>query len=381
MKTDIHDKVWVEVSKSALIANLKQIRALVAPSAVMAVVKSNAYGHGLVEVAKTIQSYAEWLVVDSIIEAMQLRSAGIKNKVLIIGYIDPEDLKYCSKYGFSFVAYDRDTIKTIKKDKKAKKGTYKIHLKIETGTTRQGLNGKDLLAFAKDATAVQSIVIEGVYTHYANIEDTVDPAYAMNQLACFQQEVDALNKIGIVPEVIHTAASAAAVLYKETRFSSIRLGIVLYGHWPSREVQVVAKQRKTRMDIQPVLTWKTRIAQVKRVVKGTPVSYGLTERVHRDSKIAVLPVGYWDGYDRGLSSIGHVLIRGQVCKIVGRICMNMMMVDVTDVSGVSVHDEVVLIGKQKKQVITAEDLASKIGTIQYELLTRINPRITRKLVD
>lgn len=380
MKPTIHDKVWIEISKSALINNLKQIRALVAPSDVMAVVKSNAYGHGLIEVAKTIQSHAKWFVVDSIVEAMQIRSAGIKNKILIIGYIDPLDLKLCAINGFSFVAYDRETIKAIKNDKKAKKGSYRIHLKIETGTTRQGLNGKDLLVFAKEASAIQSIVIEGAYTHYANIEDTVDPAYAMNQLAVFQQEIDALKQAGVSPSVIHTAASAAAVLYKETRFSTIRLGIVLYGHWPSREVQVISKQRKTRLDIHPVLTWKTRVAQVKRVAKGTPVSYGLTERVHRDSKIAVLPVGYWDGYDRGLSSIGHVLIRGQVCKIIGRICMNMMMVDVTDVSGISVHDEVVLIGQQKKQVITAEDLASKIGTIQYELLTRINPRITRKLV-
>lgn len=380
MEGIIHDKVWVEISRSALISNICQVRKLVKPTKVMAVVKSNAYGHGLVEVAKTICKYADWFVVDSIAEALQLRSSGIKNKILIIGYIDPSDISLCAKYHFSFVMYDRKMLRLIQKDKKAKKGSYKIHLKIETGTTRQGLNGDELIAFAKEAISISSIDIEGAYTHYANIEDTIDPAYAMSQLATFEEELIALKKVGISPSVVHTAASAAAVLYKETRFDAIRLGIVLYGHWPSREVQVVSKQKKTPLEIKPVLKWKTRIAQVKHVKKGTPVSYGLTERVHRDSKIGVLPVGYWDGYDRGLSSIGHVLVRGHLCKIIGRICMNMMMIDITDVPGASAHDEVVLIGAQKNQIISAEDVAEKIGTIHYELLTCINPRITRKLV-
>lgn len=380
MEGIIHDKVWVEISRSALISNICQVRKLVKPTKVMAVVKSNAYGHGLVEVAKTICKHADWFVVDSIAEALQLRSSGIKNKILIIGYIDPSDISLCAKYHFSFVMYDRKMLRLIQKDKKAKKGSYKIHLKIETGTTRQGLNGDELIAFAKEAISISSIDIEGAYTHYANIEDTIDPAYAMSQLAAFEEELIDLKKVGISPSVVHTAASAAAVLYKETRFDAIRLGIVLYGHWPSREVQVVSKQKKTPLEIKPVLKWKTRIAQVKHVKKGTPVSYGLTERVHRDSKIGVLPVGYWDGYDRGLSSIGHVLVRGHLCKIIGRICMNMMMIDITDVPGASAHDEVVLIGAQKNQIISAEDVAEKIGTIHYELLTCINPRITRKLV-
>lgn len=380
MEGTIHDKVWVEISRSALISNVRQVRSLVKPSEVMMVVKSNAYGHGLVEVAKAIREYANWLVVDSIVEAMQLRNAGLKNKILIIGYIDPMDFSLCSKHRLSFVLYDSKMLRLIKKDRKAKKGSYRIHLKVETGTTRQGLNGKELIAFAKEAASIPSILIEGAYTHYANIEDTIDPAYAMAQLASFKKELASLKAEGISPLMAHTAASAAAVLYKETRFDAIRLGIVLYGYWPSREVQIVAKQQQIRLDIKPVLTWKTRIAQVKQVKKGTPVSYGLTERVHRDSKIAVLPVGYWDGYDRGLSSVGHVLVRGCDCKVIGRICMNMMMIDVTDVPNVSAHDEVVLLGTQKNQTISAEDVAGKIGTIPYELLTRINPRITRKLV-
>lgn len=380
MEEAIHQKVWVEISKSALLHNVKQIQRIVKPCGVMAVVKSNAYGHGIKEVAKIVQKNVEWFVVDSLVEAIELRSSGIQNRLLVIGYIDPADVSLCAKHRISFVMYDRKMLAAIASDRKAKKGSYRIHLKIETGTTRQGLQGKELIAFASEVSAVPSAIIEGAYTHYANIEDTIDPAYAMAQLARFEEEIQALKKAGSTPSVVHTAASAAAILYKETRFDSIRLGIALYGHWPSREVQIVSKQRGIQLDLKPVLTWKTRVAQVKTVNPGTPVSYGLTERLQRKSKIAVLPVGYWDGYDRGLSSVGQVLIRGRLCKIVGRICMNMMMVDVTDVPGVSAHDEVVLIGSMKKQSVTAEEISAKIGSIQYEILTRINPMIKRIVV-
>lgn len=347
----------------------------------MAVIKANAYGHGLEQVAKILAKEVSWFVVDSIVEAMRLRAAGIKNRVLIIGYIDPSDLSICAKRGFSFVAYDELALEAIERDTRAKKGSYRIHLKIETGTTRQGLEGDALTSFAERAKEIPSVLIEGAYTHYANIEDTIEPDYAMSQLSRFKNQLERLKVIGVAPEFVHTAASAAAILYPETRFDAIRLGISLYGHWPSREVQVVSKQRKIKLDLRPSLTWKTRIAQIKHVVKGTPVSYGLTERVQRNSSIAVLPVGYWDGYDRGLSLIGQVLVRGKVCKIVGRICMNMMMVDVTDVRGVQAHDEVVLMGSQGKGVISAEEVATKIGTIQYEVLTKINPLIERMIVS
>jgi alanine racemase len=380
MKGQIHQKVWVEISKSALLSNLKQIRALTKPSDVMAVVKSNAYGHGLLEVASIIRNKVEWFVVDSLTEAMELRTAGIKNSILIIGYIDPADVYLCAKHRFSFVVYNPYVIREIRKDKKAKKGAYHIHLKVETGTTRQGLSGDELVSLAKAASVVPSIEIEGIYTHYANVEDTIDPSYAMNQLSRFKDEIDALKAAGIHPKMAHTAASSATILYPETRFDTIRLGIALYGHWPSREVQIVANRESIQLDLKPALTWKTIIAQVKSVKKGTGISYGLTERVHRDSKIAVLPVGYWDGYDRKLSSAGLVLVRGHICKVIGRICMNMMMIDVTDVPGVRTNDEVILVGPGKNQTISTEDISAKAGTIQYEFLTRINPKTLRKIV-
>lgn len=345
----------------------------------MAVVKANAYGHGMVSVSKAISDLVDWFGVDSIDEALTLRKNGVKKPILIIGYIPPTRIQECAKHGFPFVAYNVETLKAISKIK-AKKGAFKIHLKIETGTTRQGLEGASLDAFVKRIKKIPSIKIEGAYTHYANIEDTTDPAYAMKQLKRFKSEIARLKKLGVEPSILHTACSAAAILYPETHFNMIRLGISLYGHWPSKETLAVARQKKTKIELKPALAWKTVVAQVKSVPKGTHVGYGLTETMSRKSKVAVLPVGYWDGVDRKLSSVGHVLIRGRRCKIVGRVCMNMVVVDVTDVPSVKSGDEAVLIGRQGKEWIGAEDVASKIGTIQYEVVTRINPLIERRLV-
>lgn len=379
MKNGTHPKVWVDVSTSALRTNVRSIQTRVKPAKIMAVVKSNAYGHGMAGVAKSVSMSADWFGVDSIDEALILRKNGIKKPILILGFIPLARIGACAKHGFSFAVYNTETLKAISKIK-AKKSAFKIHLKIETGTTRQGLNGSALDDFVRRALKIPSIEIEGAYTHYANIEDTTDPAYAMNQLKRFKAELARIRKIGVEPSVLHTACSAAAILYPDTHFNMVRLGISLYGHWSSKETQAVAGQKKRKVELVPALTWKTIVAQVKDVPKGAHVSYGLTEKVSRPSKLAVLPVGYWDGLDRGLSSVGEVLIGGRRCKIMGRICMNMTVVDVTDVRSLKSGDEAVLIGRQGREVISAESVASKIGTIQYEVLTRINPLIERRMV-
>lgn len=373
-------RTWVEVSKSALLHNVKSIKMHVAPTPVMAVVKANAYGHDPLLVAKTVASEAAWFGVDDLDEAIQLRKAGLKKPILILGYVRMNRLADCAKFSVSFVAYNLETLKTLKK-LKAKKGAFKIHIAIETGTTRQGVHvGDDLNAFVRLAQTIPSVKIEGAHTHFANIEDTTDPSYAMGQLKLYEKGLSQIKKMGVTLDLRHTAASAGAILYPQTKFDLIRLGMSLYGHWSSKETKVSAAYRSKTLTLTPAATWKTIIAQVKHVKKNTPVSYGCTERVSRDSKIAVLPVGYWDGFPRSLSSVGHVLIRGHRCKVVGRVCMNMVMVDITDVPGVKMEDEVVLIGAQGSETITAEELAGWAGTIQYEFLTRINPLIERKLV-
>lgn len=372
------NKTWIEVSSSALRKNIAAISGVVKPAKVMAIVKSNAYGHGLIHTSKAVQDLTDWFGVDSLDEAITLRKNGIKKPILILGYIHPSDLTKCADLKCSFVAYNLDTLKEISKDRS--KRQYRIHLKIETGTSRQGLSGKELDSFALKASKMKNVVIEGAYTHFANIEDTTDPSYAMEQIRRFKTELSRLKRLDIVPELVHAASTAGALLYPEARFDMIRLGISLYGCWPSKEAQVAAKARKVSINLTPALMWKTVVAQVKTIPRGTPVSYGLTERVTRPSRIAVLPIGYYDGYDRKLSSIGHVLIHGHSCKVLGRVCMNMTVVDVTDVPNVKNGDEVVLLGSQKKASISADDIAAKAGTISYEFLARINQGIERVVV-
>lgn len=377
-------KTWVEVSRSALQSNVKIFRNLVkSKTNVMAVIKSNAYGHGLKETALGVQSQVDWFGVDSLEEGIRLHQAGITKPILVLGFIRPLCIKQAVENGLSFVAYEPAILKELKKlstQGLLKKYPAKLHLKVETGTVRQGLNGKALLDFAKSAHKIQGVRIEGIYTHFANIEDTTDHTFADLQLKRLLEEKEKLIKAGIKPEITHAGCTAAALLFADTHLDMIRLGIGLYGLWSSKETQAVAQKMHLNIKFKPALTWKAIIAQIKSVPKGTAISYGLTEHVTRPSKIAILPIGYWDGYDRGLSGSGHAIIRGTRCKVVGRICMNMMMVDVTDVKGVKVQDEAVLLGSQKNEKITAEEMASKISTINYEVITRINPLIPRILI-
>jgi alanine racemase len=380
-------KTWVEISRTALSNNVNAFRSHVGEkTAVMAVVKSNAYGHGLLQVAKIADKEGvAWFGVDNVDEGIALRKAGIAKPILILGYTLNERLKDCVDHCLSFVVYNLETVKAIrslklkKLPKHPKLGTKAafVHIKIETGTTRQGVFGTELQKLVRELKKTSGVVIEGASTHFANIEDTTDHSYAEQQLQRFQDGLSILAKEGINPPWKHAACSAATVLFPDTYFNVVRLGISMYGLWSSKETLAVARQKHRLLKLTPIMTWKTVVAQLKRVKKGTPVSYGLTEHVSRDSVLAVLPIGYWDGYDRKLSSVGHVLVRGQRCKVMGRICMNMCVVDVTDVPRVKVEDEVVLIGTQGKETVPADEVASKYGTINYELVTRVNPLIPR----
>lgn len=373
-------KTWVEINKNNLLHNLEQIRNLVGEKIkIMGVVKANAYGHGLTEVAGVISDKVDWLGVDSLSEALKLRQVAIKKPILVLGYTELKDLKEAVKNNISLTVYNKETIEKLGKIPIHNPNLNpKIHIKIETGTARQGVLENEILEFIKFVKQYPSIEIQGISTHYANIEDTTDSSFAKAQLEIFSRAAEILKKEGVTP-LRHTACSAATILFPETHFDMVRLGISMYGLWSSKETKAVAKNKNLELDLKPALTWKTIIAQIKNLPAGTPVGYGLTERVSRDSKIAILPIGYYDGYDRKLSSVGNVLIRGKRCKVLGRVCMNMIIVDVTDLPKVELEDEVVLLGRQGKEEISAEDLAQKIGTINYEVVTRINPLILRIL--
>ncbi len=223
-----------------------------------------------------------------------------------------------------------------------------------------------------------ALEIEGVYTHFANIEDTLDPSFAKLQVQRFQEALGIIERAGIRPVHIHASATAGALLYSDMDFTMVRVGIGAYGIWPSRETQLAARERGRQISLSPVLTWKTRVVQVKKIQAGDYVGYGLTYQARRPMQAVVLPIGYYDGYDRGLSNSGRALIHGQPVPVIGRVAMNMTMLDVTDV-GAQPDDEVVLLGRQASAEIRAEELAEKIGTIPYEVLARINPLIPRIL--
>ena len=239
----------------------------------------------------------------------------------------------------------------------------------------------DLPAIARLVHDAHWLELEGITTHFANIEDTTDHTFAEGQIEAFARVEQTLRQGWGAAPLRHTACSAAAILLTRTHMDLARVGISLYGLWPSRETYVSCLEiGKPALSLHPVMTWKTRVAQVKEVPEGGYVGYGCTFRATRASRIAVLPVGYHEGYDRGLSNCAHVIVRGKRAPVRGRVCMNMTMIDITDVPGVALEDEVVLLGNQGEEVISADQLATWCGTINYEIVSRIHPSLPRVLV-
>jgi len=370
---------WIEISKSAITHNLQTFRKLVGPNVVLApAVKANAYGHGLVESGKIMAEHgADYLCVNALYEAEALRKAGVKIPILLIGHTPLSDLAELPKLHLETIVYNLETVETL-----GKLGhPINIHLKIETGNHRQGILLEDLPAFIEHIRKHPNLTVKGMSTHFANLEDRLDQHYARFQLKQFEQAIHLLEHKGMAPHYRHCAATAGIVALPEAHFNFVRLGIGAYGLWPSPKTQVAAERAGLKMELRPVLTWKTIVAQVKPVKKGDLIGYGCTHEMKHDGTIAILPVGYYDGFVRLLSNRGAVLIRGQRAPVLGRVCMNLIMVDVTDIPNVKLEDGVVLIGAQGKERITAEEVAENSQTINYEVTTRINERIPRILKD
>lgn len=372
------DLTWVEISKDALTYNIGQFRTIVGPDVILApCVKANAYGHGLVETARTfLAAGADWLSVDKLFEAKMLREAGVESPIYVMGYIALEDLEEAVDLDLRIIIYNSESVDELARINKA----VKVHLKVETGNNRQGLCGEELLSLAKKIQQSEKIEIEGLATHFANIEDTTDHSYAKQQITRFEKEIEMLKKEGIEAKIHHCANSAATALFKNTHFNMVRPGISSYGMWPSNETHIsFLKEVGNDFALRPAFSWKSSIAQIKTIPAGEYIGYGCTYRSSHETRLAILPVGYYDGYDRGVSG-GHVLINGQRAPIRGRICMNIMMVEVSDISDIKLEDEVVLIGRSGEEVISVETFAKWAGTINYEITTRVNERITRKFI-
>ncbi len=370
---------WIEISKKALVHNLKTFRKLVGKEVILApAVKANAYGHGLIEVSKVLEANgADYLCVNAPFEAKELREAGVRLPILIIGYTPLSALPDLPT-NTEFVVYNLETIRKLE-DYKIKK--FKIHLKIETGNHRQGVSLEDLPKFVKLLKQSKNVELKGISTHFANLEDRVNHQYALYQLKQFKEAIHLLETEGLAPHFHHCANTAATILLPEAYFNFVRIGIGTYGLWPSDKTQKAAKRAGIDIELEPAMTWKTVVAQIKEVKKGSLVGYGCTYEMPHHGKIAVLPVGYYDGFVRQLSNKGNVLIRGCKCPVIGRVCMNMIMVDVTKATDVRLEDEVVLLGKQGKNQVTAEEIGELSHTINYEVTTRINERIPRVLRD
>ncbi|MBI4994767.1 alanine racemase [Candidatus Peregrinibacteria bacterium] len=362
-------------------------------------IKANAYGHDMIKTAKiALASGADWLNVNALFEAAELRKAGIRAPIYIMGYVMKKDLIEAVRLNCRLVVYNKETVEEAAQAAKRLSKKAFVHLKIETGNNRQGILMENVLDFAAYAKKFPQITIEGISTHFANIEDisvgeakrflknanrekpfrlTAYPAF---QLKNFRAAISLLKTAGINIPLRHCANSAATLLFPETYFDMVRPGISVYGLWPSQEVKIAFQKTQKKATLLPVLSWRTKIAQIKNVSAGTYIGYGCTYCAKRNMKIAILPVGYYDGFDRRFSNRGYVLIRGKRATLCGRVCMNIIMADVTDIPSARVEDTATLLGKDGREEITADELAEIAGTINYEITTRINEKIPRIVV-
>jgi len=369
-------RIWCEVDTDALAANLRTFRRLVGPQSRLApTVKANAYGHGLLLAARAfVSGGADWLCVHGVDEARRLRQAGLDLPLYVLGPVLLDALPEASALDLRVVVYNEATVaRLVSLDL-----PLRLHLKIETGNHRQGIEVGQALHLAEAIAAAPKLELEGVASHFANIEDTTDHRYARTQLARFEDAVSALRDAGHSIPIRHLSNSAAAILWPEQTYEMVRIGISAYGLWPSTETQVAAALAgRGDTALRPALTWKTRVGQIKNVPEGAFIGYGCTFMTTHPTRLAVLPVGYFDGYDRGLSNLAHVLIRGRRAPVRGRVCMNIVMVDVTDIAEAELEDEVVLLGQQETERVSAEQIGAWAGTINYEVISRIGGHLPR----
>ena len=370
---------WIELNAEHLRHNYRVFAKLVGKERLAAVVKSNAYGHGLSEVYKVIKTESpEWLSVNYIEEGAHLRKLGFKGRILVVGPFLPEQMPEASKQKLEVFLGHREGLDSwlVASNKP------EVHIEFDTGMSRQGFRPQDAAQVAELLSPFKQLV-RGVCMHFANVEDVTEHDYARLQLERF----DAARAEFISRDfkfISHTASSASALILSISRFDLARVGISLYGFWPSQATKISYKQLYGEVvDIKPVLSWRTKVTSINQVAQGQFIGYGCTYRARHDMRVAVLPVGYFEGYPRLASgSQAFVLINGERCPIVGRICMNMMMVDVTQTAvETRVGDIATLFGHDNSEIISAAEVAGWAQTIHYELLSRLHHEIERRIVE
>ena len=347
----------------------------------MAVVKANAYGHGAGLVTPVMAPHVDWMGVDSLEEALELERVGVVCPTLILGHSPPTAAATIVRQGFRQGVFRRDVAEALAKAGERVGREALVHLKVETGLNRLGVLPSELPSWAEWLKEKKFVRLEGLYTHFADVED-VQSSFYEKQLERLRAAAEVLEKEGIEIELVHAAPTAGVLAHEASRFRLGRVGIGLYGIWPSPAVK---QALQNRVELSPVLTWKTRLVQVKPVSSGETVGYDRTYRATKDRLVGIIPVGYADGFDRKLSNSGAALVGGKKAPVIGRVAMNMTMLDVSDCQVDSreaqADDEVVLIGQQGKESLSAEALAESSGTIAYEVLARLSVRIPRRLTS
>ena len=365
-----HFRVKADVDLDAIAKNIKAIqKGLKDGVRTCAVIKADAYGHGAVPVAKRVEPLVDFFAVATIEEALELRRNLIFTPILILGYVHHSRSMEAVANDVRLTVFDYDTAKKISDSAAALQKKAYIHIKIDTGMSRIGFPpDAETLEVIKRIRALPNIEIEGIFTHLFGADER-SKASAMKQIMTFTEFCNDLEKAGIKIPVKHCSNSAAAINLSLANCDMVRLGIAMYGLYPSRYVR--------QIPLKPALSLKSHIVMLKEIKAGTSVSYGATWTAPKDTMVATIPVGYADGYMRLLSGRGYVLIRGKKAPILGRVCMDQLMVDVSRIPKAKLFDEVVLIGKQKDGEITAEELADLAETINYEIVCSISPRVPR----
>ncbi|MFD0679184.1 MULTISPECIES: alanine racemase [unclassified Paenibacillus] len=376
MQTISYRDTWVEISLDAIIHNAKTFKSsLHEKCRFMAVVKADGYGHGAVEVASAaISAGADYLGVAFLDEALQLRNAGIDGPILILGYTPLHSVETAIKHDITMTVFSADVLEEVIVCSKRLQHYARIHLKIDTGMSRVGVSTiEEAFMLASKTVSSRFVSLEGMFTHFADA-DNEDQSYTRQQFQLFNYFIDELEKRHIHIPIKHCCNSAAAMKTPEMHLNMVRIGISLYGLLPSEQL------RSDRHPILQAMGFKTKISALKTVPANHPVSYGCTFKPNKDSRIATIPVGYADGLSRLLSNKGYVLVHGQRVPIIGRICMDQTMIDVTSVSHVLVGDEVTLFGWSEESLLPVDELADCMNTINYEVVCSIGKRVPRVYV-
>jgi len=382
MMTPEHDRArrptWAEIDLDALAENLRVIRAEVGRDvSVMAAVKANAYGHGAVPCALRLEGEGiEWFGVAMPEEGIELRQAGVTKPILCLGGFWEGQQTACLQQRLTPVVYRLDMIETLDSAARDAGVIADVHVKIDTGMGRLGVRSDDVPAFCDSLSRFQNIRVDGLMTHLAAADDPAQEDFTNDQLKRFHQAITLFREKGFAPTFVHAANSAATFAYPQARGNIVRPGGTLYGF---RRDVLPPKFDTSRL--RPVMSLRSRIMLLKSVGKGEKLGYGCTFETTRESRIATVPIGYDDGYRRALSNRGRVIVGGTFAPVVGRVSMDLTLIDVTEVPGASLHDEVTLLGNDGALSITAEDLAEAAGTISYEITCGISGRVPRTYLE